>query len=310
MTLADYIEDPQIAASIDDLKRRWPDIGAAADHPLTEFFLTRKITRSRILNRTRERIAYFLAAILIYCVLWYFFPRFLHHFSGATLLAVFTTVSILSRYSKMETEYNLRNPDQLLNGAGDESQWQQIWLVPLSYRDIAGVNLGCAFHTWRMNAVRDKRIIIAIGILTFAVCVYYLCSSFNMWVFVPCLLFLLYFGLQTVSSAPAFLRRRMDLLQITLSRGKKETNSGLRSNLDSVDVLLVLLIALNVFLLSFFGNKGIFVDASMLLWGCIFFYRTYCYRISDLDTSFKMLLESEADRYEEMIRGILKLDAK
>ncbi len=33
------IEDTQIAAVIDDLKRRWPTIGVAADHPLTEWFI-------------------------------------------------------------------------------------------------------------------------------------------------------------------------------------------------------------------------------------------------------------------------------
>ncbi|MCE5231044.1 hypothetical protein LLG95_15805 [bacterium] len=146
------VEDPAISPLIDDLKHRWPAIGNAVDHPLTEFFIRRTLRkgiRRRGIDPKFYQIATFLCVVCFFLSIRYFpgLANLYMRFNGLILLLVFGGIALNRKFRKPPRRNDLASPFHMLAEAGDVSQWEHLWLAPLSYRDVAGTCIGVFYHT-------------------------------------------------------------------------------------------------------------------------------------------------------------------
>lgn len=160
--MAHYIEDPQIAASIDDLTSRWPAIGRAADHPLTEWFIQRDIARQQRPSRAMPVVA--CSAVLMLVALVFFWKYVLYALIVIVVLAVFAGDfifglfdafrSVRDEIAKRGHKREVGDPDEFFLAAGDPNQWEQVCMLPIPLRSMAGIMIGCGYH----DLVSKKRI--------------------------------------------------------------------------------------------------------------------------------------------------------
>lgn len=151
--MAHFIQDPSIARAIDDLKRRWPAIGAAADHPLTEWFILRR----------RRRNSFFafpppwtMRVLWIWMILMFAYRFRASGFAFMVLaLCFFTPVrlpqAITGMFRKKQHVRDVREPADLLRD-NDPSHLDQINLTALDFTDLLAACAACCHDAWRRHA--------------------------------------------------------------------------------------------------------------------------------------------------------------
>ncbi|MCE5228066.1 hypothetical protein LLG95_00525 [bacterium] len=138
-----FIEDPAVAAAIADLKSRWPAVGEAADHPLTEFFVRRwRVVERRVLWEDCKKLS---CIALLMAGLWlgFHFTPFQFHF--LIWIAVVCAFYLWEKTKRLVKTRDIYSPFHLMTAGGDKSQMEQLWLTPVRFRDYAGIYLGWVY---------------------------------------------------------------------------------------------------------------------------------------------------------------------
>lgn len=164
--MAEFIEDPAIAGTIADLKRRCPAIGDAADHPLAEFFIHRQKSKPR--RGRQDKLL--MGGIWLFLILAFLaglgysssFASFFAKYNGFLMIAFFMGGALHRKFRKPPRRNDLTDPIQMLAEAGDVSQWEHLWLAPLAYRDLAGVCLGVYYHRKTASRAWPWRLILRV----------------------------------------------------------------------------------------------------------------------------------------------------
>ncbi len=158
------VEDPEVAAAIAELKARWPAIGEAADHPLTEFFYLGAGREEASFGKRGRRGAIFFGLTKKEILPWLWMPLYVAAFHWNYFFWLLAIIVIYQAWSQRQRR---RGKDQERLGGielssepysllkGDDSQRAEWWLAPLSYREFLGICVG--FHyarartgsTWR-----------------------------------------------------------------------------------------------------------------------------------------------------------------
>ncbi len=141
------------AEATGDLKSRWLGIGAAADHPLLDWFIQHQSnprTRRRGLLPFLQLLGIVVFAGLIITAVVYTGIgtsgrlTFWSIFGCGALVAA---VLIVRKRTLKPRRLDLARPIELITDAGNIEQWSHAALLPLSLRDLAGVYVGLEY--WR-----------------------------------------------------------------------------------------------------------------------------------------------------------------
>ncbi len=167
--------DPTIAATMAELARRWPAIGAAADHPLTEFFIQKRARlpwsrrgRNELLLRQAPYHGMLLLGVL---AIYQMSPRFM----GLIYLPLILGTALIRRYVRVSKMKDLRWPSDILL-ASDAGQLEQLRLTPLKWRDLLGLEI--ALEYCRLQALHRRLIHSAWALLVMS-----LMGGISGWVF-------------------------------------------------------------------------------------------------------------------------------
>lgn len=317
-----FIQDPSIARAIDDLKRRWPAIGAAADHPLTEFFIQRDARKER---RRRAIDPKYWRFIIVICIFGFFFsmrfsPTAMHfymRYNPLIMVLVFLGVALNRKYRKPPKRNDLRSPFHMLAEAGDVSQWAHLWLAPLSYRDVAGTCIGVFYHARVTKKLWLWRLITAL-VITAAALLFFenAASVIDLWddqyllpgVAVGSSSIFFIFALRSLLRNPAYIvHRAMKRIQLmVIQRQKRFFVAHKFWRRGCATFLLVIGFEMNSFLIIILRHWiWMTLSLSIVMWGLIIL--AISRRLSKMDMSrrFEEFVARETPEFEQLVCQML-----
>ncbi|MCE5228067.1 hypothetical protein LLG95_00530 [bacterium] len=311
--MAQYIGDPEIARAIDDLKTWWPAIGEAADHPLTEWFIRHQSNKQRT---DWSRYSALLARILVYLIalstLYWFLPRYLH---GLIYVAGSIVGAIERRIIIRRKQSNIRNLRHLLLREGDAGQLEQLWLTPITYRDCAGIHLGCIYDHIFNPRVRIVRRIVFWGLILALVWVFNRIinsSSASVPNMIAAWICLIVFGASVCFSLsiPAFmLHSALQQIRVERLRQKALLDETVLDSRNSVIVayligaMIIAIILMLVAPLYWFVLDFILLASGLSIYGWARSMQT-----RELDRYFNEFVETESSSYNELVSRLMNRD--
>lgn len=153
------IEDPEVIVALRGMSRRWPRLAAAADHPLTEYFIHRR-GRPGLITPLMHNARWIVYSILMASA--YVVPQILVHkipggnvatgifFYIISALILMSLVALLQRRPVIRA---MSSPDQLISKDPAQNCW--IWLSGLRYRDFLGIMV--AYNYWLGSGLHRAR---------------------------------------------------------------------------------------------------------------------------------------------------------
>ncbi|MEN6625201.1 MAG: hypothetical protein ABFD69_03120 [Candidatus Sumerlaeia bacterium] len=148
-----YIEDPNAARVVREISARWPEIGRAADHPLTDFFI-RSGSRDSILVQNGSLLV---CLLLIVCSKFGSFPEAqAQGFARWLLIAicVFIAVMIIRVPFRKKKRHEL-TWKELLFSKQDKNRW--VWLSGLQLPECAAIAF--TYEYWKGTWSRSSKTI-------------------------------------------------------------------------------------------------------------------------------------------------------
>lgn len=320
---AQLISDPAASRAVADLKRRWPAIGAAADHPLTEFFiqrLERKNFRRRGIDAKYKRIAFVVMFFAFFFCLR-FFPtvmQFYMRYNHLFLVAIFAAVALNRKYRKPPKQHNLKSPFQLLYEAGDVSQWEHLWLAPLSYRDLAGTCIGVVYHqrttkkAWAFWLLAWLMVVAAF-VMSFSPQVSRLVVAHNQsllpWLAVgSSLLFVVIAALRLIRNPAHIVHLTMRRMQTLVIQRQQQffIAHKLFWRRGCATMLLIFGIQFNVMMLIFLRHhKWQAIAVSLITWGIITLAVSRHYSKLDMSKRFEDFIARETPEFEQLVAQMI-----
>lgn len=155
-----YVEDPETTEVIREISTRWPEIGKAADHPLTEFFI-RRSGRPGVLVPALYQMRFVVFLVIITGPLWYMpvvnnYLR-LNIFSLkywmilALICAVLGCIHLVLTTRKKARA--MASPEEMISK--DPEQNCFIWLSGLSLPEFIATSF--AHHYWQAHGIHRLR---------------------------------------------------------------------------------------------------------------------------------------------------------
>lgn len=313
MTMADFIEDPQIAASIDDLKRRWPEIGAAADHPLTEWFIQR-MNR----NPIRDAIMSILFMIMFYGPLFVYSQFDIDDFVFFLFIVgwMFLWAIGIIRHNK-KTKKSLMIPGDIYIDGSGASQAQQVWMTPLNFRAFAGIELGkMYYHEHGLKWPRSRTLLAWLGAAALSsVLVWAFQNKIAGWIdkmggVVNSGILAICGGVLLWSLHRLHSNRAQNICAHMFVVRKYILNQqgGIVAQIKVLGlqwrlILYFVILMGNIFIVQTYKGATYWplVDASCLLWAVAFIIRTYEYEHSDLNAHFEDFIRSTEPEFMEFV---------
>lgn len=310
--MANFIEDPDIARAIDDLKRRWPAVGEAADHPLTEWFV-----RQKPRGIDWNRIIPIISRITVYCCVFMFLlylvpQRFFYFTMMIAWCFLWLERGLAKRRVRYKTQRKMRKLRDLLARECDPGQLEQLWLTPITYRDCAGIHMGAMYdelfnrRKWIGRKIIGWLLLLGV-ILGFNSILMASKGSVPNIITVWCCLGILYLTIHFLFSEPAYILT-VGLQQITVAKLKPRAcfdEDIINPTISRIIVLLLVALVIGLALMIVPADYWHWIDLFILLasFGTYLWIRPF-YKM-DFGTVFHRFMESESLEYDMWIDRLM-----
>jgi hypothetical protein len=172
-----FVELPAAVAAVSAIRRWWPGIGVSADHPLTDYFISKRRRGFRLSRVPVGQVVWGGAWVAGMVATFVFYPYF-----SLLIIGAFSVVERgLHTIIFKKTVGEIADPMDVLEER-EAVKMEQLYLAPIRFANLLGASAAVYYRHWMRHAAGLVLLLVAVMAFFLFIIQYYVARHFAMYV--------------------------------------------------------------------------------------------------------------------------------